>query len=195
MNEKSIVALSCLDPEFGRIIKKIGPVQFRRKKTKDAFEALVEAVVCQQLTAKAAATIFARVKALYPDQAFPTCHDLLATPIEKLREAGLSRSKAASIHDIAQKSLDGQIPSMKSISKMNEEEIIESLTCVRGVGRWTAEMFLISIVRTKYLSAEAFNLYSEGPLPERTRIFSRLTVLPASHNRSLGCYEFLCKVS
>lgn len=143
MNEKSVAALSALDPELGRLMKKIGPLQFRRQKTKAVFEALVKSVVYQQLTAKAAATIFARLTALYPDREFPTPEDLLATPIERLRSAGLSRSKAASIHDIAQKAVDGQIPSMRSISRMSEEEIIETLTCIRGVGRWTVEMFLI----------------------------------------------------
>jgi 3-methyladenine DNA glycosylase/8-oxoguanine DNA glycosylase len=95
------------------------------------------------LTGKAAATIFARVLALYPDKKFPTPQDLLNTSIERLRSAGLSRSKAAAIHDIAAKALDGTIPTAKAIAKMDEEAIIEALTKIRGVGRWTAEMFLI----------------------------------------------------
>ncbi len=143
MNKESAAALASLDPEFGRLIKKMGPIQFSPKRTKHPYEALVEAVVYQQLTAKAAATIFGRLKALYPDNSFPTPEDLLGTSIEQLREVGLSRSKTASIHDIAQKSLDGTIPSMRTIAKMTEEEIVETLICIRGVGRWTAEMFLI----------------------------------------------------
>jgi 3-methyladenine DNA glycosylase/8-oxoguanine DNA glycosylase len=143
MNPKSAAALAKLDPAFDLLIQRIGPIQFKTKTTKSPYEALVEAVVYQQLTAKAAGTIFERLKSLYPNRSFPTPADLLACPVEQLRGAGLSRSKAASIHDIAQKSLDGTIPSMRAVAKMTEEEIVDSLTSIRGVGRWTVEMFLI----------------------------------------------------
>ncbi|MGE0527902.1 MAG: DNA-3-methyladenine glycosylase [Bdellovibrionales bacterium] len=143
MNKKCAIALSRLDPRFGTFIKSLPPIEFRQKRSKNPYEALVESVVYQQLTGRAAATIFARVKALYPDRRFPTPQEILDTPVERLRTAGLSQSKALSIHDIARKTLDGTIPPLRRISKMSEDEIVAHLTQVRGVGRWTVEMFLI----------------------------------------------------
>jgi 3-methyladenine DNA glycosylase/8-oxoguanine DNA glycosylase len=143
MNKESAAALAQLEPEFGRLINEIGPIEFKKKTTRSPYEALVEAVVYQQLTAKAASTIFERLKALYPENAVPSPKELLETPQARFREAGLSRAKALAVNDIARKALDGTIPSMRAISKMSDEEIIEALIQIRGVGRWTAEMFLI----------------------------------------------------
>ncbi len=116
------------------------PVTFRR--FKDPYRALVRAVVYQQLSGKAAATIYGRLMAIYgvrhPDPA-----TLLETPDERLRGAGLSRQKIAAVKDIAQKRLDRVIPHHRTVVHLPDEEIIERLTTVRGVGRWTVEMYLI----------------------------------------------------
>jgi DNA-3-methyladenine glycosylase II len=109
---------------------------------RDPFRALVRAVVYQQLSGKAAATIHGRVLALY-DKKHPDPEDILATPDAALRAAGLSRQKTAAIRDIAQKRLDNVVPHVRTIAHLPDEAIIERLTSVRGVGRWTVEMYLI----------------------------------------------------
>jgi 3-methyladenine DNA glycosylase/8-oxoguanine DNA glycosylase len=103
----------------------------------------VESVAYQQLNGTAAATILGRVKALYPQRRFPTPEDVLSTPDERLRGAGLSRAKTAAIKDIAKQTLAGVVPASRAISSLSDAEIIERLTVVRGVGPWTVEMLLI----------------------------------------------------
>jgi 3-methyladenine DNA glycosylase/8-oxoguanine DNA glycosylase len=106
--------------------------------------ALVTAVTHQQLNGTAAQTILKRVLALYPGKRFPTPEDVLATPDDRLRTAGLSRAKVAAIKDIAAKTVTGVIPESRgAISKLSNEEILERLTSVRGVGPWTVEMLLM----------------------------------------------------
>jgi DNA-3-methyladenine glycosylase II len=104
---------------------------------------LVRSVAYQQLNGTAAKTILDRVKALYPDRRFPAPEDLLATPDERLRGAGLSRAKTRAIKDIASKTLAGVVPGARAIAKLSDAEIVERLTSVRGVGPWTVEMLLI----------------------------------------------------
>ena len=107
------------------------------------FDALAESIAYQQLSGKAAATIWKRVRALYSRQKYLDPKLVLATPDEKLRAAGLSRSKVAALKDLAAKTLDGTVPSARALAKMSDEEIIERLITVRGIGRWTAEMLLL----------------------------------------------------
>ena len=143
MTEEAIQFLTFCDKRLGRLIQQVGPCSLKQKKRRSPFESLVQSVAYQQLNGTAAATIIGRVKALYPNRRFPTPEDLLATPDEKLRAAGLSRAKTAAIKDIAQKTLEGIVPTSRTISKLSNEEIIERLTSVRGVGPWTVEMLLI----------------------------------------------------
>jgi 3-methyladenine DNA glycosylase/8-oxoguanine DNA glycosylase len=107
------------------------------------FDALAESIAYQQLNGKAAATIWGRVRALYPKRRKLDPKLVLTTPDEKLRAAGLSGSKVAAIKDLAAKTLDGTVPSARALGKMTDEEIIERLTAVRGIGRWTVEMLLL----------------------------------------------------
>jgi len=143
MHEKAIQHLTSADEVLAMVIDQNGPCRLRVNRKQSPFEALVEAVAHQQLTGKAAQTILGRVKALHAHRDFPTPEDLLATPDEQLRTAGLSRAKTASIKDIAAKTLEGVVPDTKYISRLDDEEIIERLTVIRGVGRWTVEMLLI----------------------------------------------------
>ena len=143
MTEEAIRYLTSNDKRLGLLIKRVGPCYLKPKKRRSPFESLVQSVAYQQLNGTAAATILGRVKGLYPNRRFPTPDDLLATPDEKLRAAGLSRAKTAAIKDIARKTLDGIIPTSRAISKMTNAEILERLTIVRGVGPWTVEMLLI----------------------------------------------------
>src|SRR5689334_20526257 len=107
------------------------------------FDALAESIAYQQLNGKAAATIWNRVRALYPKRKRLDPAKVLATPDEMLRAAGLSRAKVAAIKDLAAKTLDGTVPSGRALLKMSDEEIITRLTQVRGIGRWTVEMLLL----------------------------------------------------
>jgi DNA-3-methyladenine glycosylase II len=107
------------------------------------FDALAESIAYQQLNGKSAATIWARVRALYPKTKWLDPGKVLATPDEKLRAAGLSRSKVAALKDLAAKTIDGTVPSGRALLRMSDEEIISRLTAVRGIGRWTVEMLLL----------------------------------------------------
>jgi len=107
------------------------------------FDALAESIAYQQLSGKAAATIWARVRALYPKKKYLDPKLVLATPDRKLRAAGLSRSKVAALKDLAAKTIDGTVPTARALAKMTDEEIIERLVSVRGIGRWTVEMLLL----------------------------------------------------
>lgn len=107
------------------------------------FDALAESIAYQQLNGKAAATIWGRVRALYPKRKYLDPNLVLATPDKKLRAAGLSGSKVAALKDLAAKTLDGTVPSARALAKMTDEEIIERLIAVRGIGRWTVEMLLL----------------------------------------------------
>ena len=107
------------------------------------FDALAESIAYQQLSGKAAATIWGRVRALYPKTKWLDPAKVLATPDKKLRGAGLSRSKTAAIKDLAAKTLDGTVPSGRALVRMSDDEIIARLTQVRGIGRWTVEMLLL----------------------------------------------------
>ena len=114
--------------------------------TRGPFEALVEAIVSQQLSIKAADTIFARFVALTPGKKFPTPHEILKMPAAKMRMCGLSRMKVGFVKDLARKTLDGSL-NFKTIDTLSDEAVIEHLVSVKGIGRWTAEMFLIFSLR------------------------------------------------
>ena len=107
------------------------------------FDALAESIAYQQLSGKAAATIFGRVRALYPKKKWLDPEQLLATPDEILRAAGLSRAKTAALKDLAAKTIDGTVPAGRALIRMSDDEIITRLTAVRGIGRWTVEMLLL----------------------------------------------------
>jgi 3-methyladenine DNA glycosylase/8-oxoguanine DNA glycosylase len=116
-------------------------------------------VTFQQLNGTVAEKIFGRVLALYPETKFPTPDELLATPDAKLRAAGLSRNKVAAVKDIATKTLEGVVPDSRTIKKLSNEEILDRLTTVRGVGPWTVEMLLIfTLGREDVLPATDFGV-------------------------------------
>jgi 3-methyladenine DNA glycosylase/8-oxoguanine DNA glycosylase len=159
MTPEALQYLTAADKQLGLLIKRVGPCYLTPKKRRSPFESLVQSVAYQQLNGTAAATILGRVKALYPGKKFPTPHDLLATPDEKLRGAGLSRAKTAAIKDIATKTIEGIVPTAREIVKMSNEEIIERLTTVCGVGPWTVEMLLIfTLGRTDVLPATDYGV-------------------------------------
>jgi DNA-3-methyladenine glycosylase II len=107
------------------------------------FDALAESIAYQQLSGKAAATIFGRVRAVFPKRKWLDPKQVLSTPDDMLRGAGLSRAKTAALKDLAAKTIDGTVPSGRALLRMSDDEIIARLTQVRGIGRWTVEMLLL----------------------------------------------------
>lgn len=138
----AIEHLSKADAKLGELISRAGPYALRLKSTHSPFEALLESIIYQQLHGKAAAAILARLLNTFGDM-HPSPELLLRVPESQLRGAGLSGSKTAALLDLAAKTVDGTVPTLQSIRRMSDEEIIERLSAVRGVGTWTAEMFLI----------------------------------------------------
>jgi 3-methyladenine DNA glycosylase/8-oxoguanine DNA glycosylase len=132
------------DPALAHVMDTVGPFRMERATKPSIFLALVQAIVYQQLTGKAAATIFARLRALFPRaHDGPTADQILGASDDELRGVGLSRSKLLSLRDLARRTADGEIPTRCKIDRMEDEAIIECLTQVRGIGRWTVEMLLI----------------------------------------------------
>lgn len=123
-------------------IDRCGPLRLRVAKDADLFGALAAAIVYQQLSGKAALTIHGRFVDLFED-GVPEPGRASRLSMERLRGAGLSRNKALAIRDLAEKSLDGTLKPMRRISRLSDDAIIEDLCRVRGVGPWTAQMFLI----------------------------------------------------
>jgi DNA-3-methyladenine glycosylase II len=132
-----------VDPALDTLIARVGAFTMRPVPTHSLFQVLVRSIVYQQLTGRAAATILGRVVRLFAPKRFPTPLDLLQIPPERLRAAGLSSAKTAALKDLAARALDGTVPSLSRVRRMEDEEIIERLTQVRGIGRWTVEMLLI----------------------------------------------------
>lgn len=142
--QAAVVHLQGADPLIGGFIEKAGPFRMRLRRTSSIFAALTEAIVYQQLNGRAAASIFERLWALYPVAQGLTPEGLLRTPDRTLRGVGLSANKLLSIRDLARKALDGTIPTLAEAYRMEDEALIERLTEVRGIGRWTVEMLLMS---------------------------------------------------
>jgi len=126
------------DPVLVDIIETVG--EFKLKKKSQHFAVLVESIISQQLATSAADAIFKRFRGLYPK--FPSAAEVLGTRKSKLRTVGLSGMKVEYLKDLAKHVETGKLD-MKAISKMNDEDVIAQLTQVKGIGRWTAEMFLI----------------------------------------------------
>lgn len=140
-------ALSTADSVLGRLIARVGPTTLQLPAVQSPFEALVRSILYQQLHGKAAAAIHARMIDSFAELCgvgvHPSAQHLLDCPTLQLREAGLSVNKVLALRDLAAKTLDGTVPTLARIRRMPDEDIIERLTAVRGVGRWTVEMLLI----------------------------------------------------
>lgn len=154
--EAAITHLSAADPIMSSIVTKYGPMTLRA--TTDYFFTLVEAIASQQLASKAADTIIKRIRALVPHMETPDAPSILAVPDDALRGAGLSWSKVRYVKDLAAHVESGQLP-LEHISQMEDEEIISALVAVKGIGRWTAEMFLIfSLARPDVMAVDDYGL-------------------------------------
>src|SRR5213595_2920606 len=142
-HEQAHQHIAATDPRIAALIARSLRYNIKPAPLIRPFDALAESIAYQQLSGKAAATIFGRVRALYPRRKYLDPEKILATPDESFRAAGLSRSKIAAVKDLAAKTIDGTVPSARAIARMSDEEIILRLTQVRGIGRWTVEMLLL----------------------------------------------------
>jgi len=142
-HERAHQLLSATDPRMAELIARGRRYDVSPRRSVRPFDALAESIAYQQLSGKAAATIFGRVRALFPKRKWLDPKELLATPDETLRAAGLSRAKVAAMKDLAAKTMDGTVPSGRALLRMSDDEIIARLTEVRGIGRWTVEMLLL----------------------------------------------------
>jgi 3-methyladenine DNA glycosylase/8-oxoguanine DNA glycosylase len=141
--EKGLNYLKKADRKMARLIKEFEKPEFRKES--NYFEALVRAIVYQQLSGKAASTIYKRFKGLFSATKYPSPQDVLIKTHEQLRAVGLSNQKAAYIHNIAAAFDSGAVT--QNIDSLQDEEIIEKLTTIKGVGPWTAQMFLMFSLR------------------------------------------------
>lgn len=181
------------DAHLGAFIKSHGPLEHRRPHRGGAFQSLAEAIIYQQLSGKAADTINTRFKNLWPKKKFPTPDDVLKIQLEKLRSVGLSGQKSAYLKDLAKKFKDGTI-NEKNFKHMTDAEIVAHLTAVKGVGLWTAQMFLMftlgrpDVLPTGDLAIQkafkkVFNLRAL-PTPERMEKLSRVWI----GHRTVACF-------
>lgn len=146
MHFHAVNHLRAQDPRLAEWIDRIGMIQLPTRRAREPFPALLEAIAHQQLAGAAAKAIWNRVLNLFPEGR-PDPHHLVALSDEHLRGAGLSRSKALSMKEIASRALAGDVPDAKRIARMSEAQIIDQLTQIRGVGPWTVDMLLIFTLR------------------------------------------------
>jgi DNA-3-methyladenine glycosylase II len=139
---EAIQYLAKIDDKLAQLMRRVGPYTMQIRSMHNPFEALARNIIFQQLHTNAATVIHGRVVALFGKGKLHP-QDILAASEETLRSAGLSRAKLAALKDLAAKTLDGTVPSLARLRRMEDEAIIERLTAVRGIGRWTVEMLLI----------------------------------------------------
>ena len=141
--KEAVAELGRLDKKLARLIRKVGPCTLSPPKMQSPFQALARSIIYQQLSGKAAGTIHSRVEALFPRRKGLKPQDILDSPDDELRSAGVSRNKIAALKDLSAKTFDGTVPTLAKLKQMEDEEIIERLVQVRGIGQWTVEMLLI----------------------------------------------------
>jgi DNA-3-methyladenine glycosylase II len=135
--------LSRTDQRLAALIERVGGFQFKLDECDSVYESLLEAIMHQSIAGKAAQAIYARIKALGRNGNCPTPEELLRVSKPKLRKCGLSNAKVAAVRDLAQKTIDGVVPTIEGAQKMSDQELVDRLISVRGIGAWTVEMFLI----------------------------------------------------
>lgn len=173
--------LARVDKRLGAIIAKVGPCALPHHALRPPYETLMRAIAHQQLNGTAAETILRRFIELYPGKTFPTPEEVLDTPALSLRAVGFSSAKVLALHDIAQKTIDGVVPTTEDIVALDDDAIVARLTQVRGVGRWTVEMLLIfQLGRPDVLPVDDFGILSGF------KALRRLTEMP--HRRELLAY-------
>lgn len=138
---KAIAHLREVDPVMGRLIDSVGSCKLTLRDQGTHFDAIARSIVFQQLSGKAAGTIHGRFEGLYGGRS-PLPSELTETSDDRLRAAGLSRGKAAYLKDLAARVVSGELP-VETLHELNDDEVITALTRVKGIGHWTAQMFLM----------------------------------------------------
>ncbi len=138
----AVAHLSRVDRGMDRLIQRVGPLELPVRRSRSVFEYLVRSIVYQQLSGKAAATIHARLLALFANRRIDP-ERLLRMPDKRLRSAGLSRSKCLALRDLATRAHLREIPTTRQLKQLADKEIIDRLTQIRGIGPWTVQMLLI----------------------------------------------------
>jgi len=185
--------LKAADPVLRRVISRVGPCKLDPDQRPDIFHALVRAIIYQQLNGTAAGSIYRKFKRIYAPKRFPSTKDILATPDRKLRAAGISPQKLSYLGDLSAKVEAGAVD-LRSVRAMGDEAVIEHLTQVRGVGRWTAEMVLIfTLGRPDVLPVDDYGFrravqisYRMRQLPKPDRL--RRIAEPWRPHRSVGTW-------
>jgi 3-methyladenine DNA glycosylase/8-oxoguanine DNA glycosylase len=135
--------LAAKDERLAELIQSTQQFQLDKVLAESPYEALLEAIAYQSISGKAAATIFGRVKALGSNGRAPSPQEMLKLRKQALRKAGLSGAKVLAMKDLAQKTIEGVVPTLEDAQKLSDDELVGRLTSVRGIGAWTVEMFLI----------------------------------------------------
>jgi DNA-3-methyladenine glycosylase II len=141
MHRAAVRHLKRIDPKLARVIERVGPCRLEPRLDGTHFDHVARAIIYQQLSGLAARTIYTRFEALYGGRP-PAPGELLATPDERLRAVGLSRQKLGYLKDLAARVASGEVP-IETLHELRDDEVIAALTRVKGVGRWTAQMFLM----------------------------------------------------
>lgn len=166
--------LASIDADWAGLVTQIGPCGHEPKPAREPYEALVRAVAYQKLHVKAGDAILARLLTLHPRQAFPSPAQLLDTDFDAMRACGFSARKIETIHGIAAATQDNVVPDLASALGLPDEALIARLSALKGIGRWTVEMFLIySLDRPDILPADDFGVR------EGYRLLKSLDTLPA----------------
>jgi DNA-3-methyladenine glycosylase II len=184
MTPAALKHLSAVDPVMRRLIREIGACKLEPETWRSPFQSLVQAVAHQQLNGMAANTILTRFKKLFPGRRFPKPKDLAKVTDAQIRACGFSFAKIKAIRDITDKTLSGVVPTSRQIVKLSDVEIIERLTEVRGVGRWTVEILLIfQLGREDVLPADDFGVRNGFRLAYKKREMPKPKALLAHGER------------
>jgi DNA-3-methyladenine glycosylase II len=143
MSEEIIAHLARADAVLGALMRAVGPCLLELEVECHPFQALARAIAHQQLNGTAANTILSRLISSCGGGVFPTPQNVLAASVESLRKAGFSYAKVAALRDLAEKTIAELVPAAPVLARLTDEEVIERLTQVRGIGRWTVEMLLM----------------------------------------------------
>ena len=182
------------DPHLADVVTRTGEFLFKLDECDSVYESLLEAIVHQSISGKAAVKIYSRIQALGANGVCPTPAEILETRIPALRKAGLSKAKALAMKDLAQKTIDGIVPTLDAAQKMSDEELVERLISVRGIGAWTVEMFLIfrlgrpgRAAHSRLGRAKRVGDYLPQAKNAKTKRASEIwrTLAPLSHHRQL----------
>jgi DNA-3-methyladenine glycosylase II len=156
---KACTHLATIDADWKTLLDRVGPCGLKPQEEREPYEALIRAVASQQIHTKAAQAILGRFLALYPDSPFPTPRQILATDFDDLRACGFSARKIETIQGIARGAQEGLVPTRAEAEALDNEDLIERLVQLKGIGRWTVEMLLMfSLARMDVLPVDDFGV-------------------------------------